>query len=126
MEKGAVKTEAIVITEDTLHRLLNTNIDKDSISFDNDKPFLRLRAGRFLSPETKNAFLVSNIKDSIYKLELYTQASGKWIKNDEQIINDAYLLQFDLNLDDYNFDGQKDIYICKLQHLMVTVFQEAI
>lgn len=107
----ATITEPKTITADTLYSLLNTAIDKDSLSFENDKPFLRLRIGKFLSPESKNAFLVSNVKDSIYKLELYTLKSGKWNKDDQKTITDAYMMQFDLNFDDYNFDTQKDIYI---------------
>lgn len=108
---SASKTEAKVMTVDTLYSLLNTAVVKDSLSFENDKPFLRLRIGKFLSPQERNAFLVSHVKDSVYKLELYTETSGKWIKNDEKTVKDAYMLQFDLDFDDYNFDGQKDIYM---------------
>lgn len=99
------------ITPDTLYTLLDNSLQLDTFEFSNWIPFLFLKTGNFLSALEKNAILVTCPTDSTYKLEYYSKSGDKWVKNDELDLPDAFPTQFYLDFDDYNFDGQKDIYL---------------
>lgn len=99
------------ITSDTLYKLLDSSIQLDTFEFSNWTPFLFLKTGNFLSALEKNAILVTCPTDSTYKVEYYSKSGDKWVKNDELDLPDALPIQFYLDFDDYNFDGQKDIYL---------------
>ena len=99
------------ITPDTLYKLLDNSLQLDTFEFSKWEPFLFIKTGNFLSSSDKNAFLVSCPTDSTYKIELYSKLDDSWVKNDELIVLDAFPMQFFLDFDDYNFDGQKDVYL---------------
>ena len=102
-----------LISKDTLSILLEKALKVDTLEFDNFEPFIYFKSGNILSKNEKNALAVNCTNDSTYQIELYTQKNEKWIKNDE--INNilANRTQFYLEFKDYNFDGQKDIYLQK-------------
>jgi len=99
------------ITADTLYKLLDNALTLDTFEFTNLDPFLFIQTGNFLSTIDKNAILVSCPTDSTYKIELYSKSNDRWVKNDELDDLDAIAPQFSTHYDDYNFDGQKDIYL---------------
>ena len=101
----------IKITNYTLYTLLDKGIDFDTLEFDNWQPFLFFKSGNLLSNKEKNAILISCPNHKTYKIEIYTQVGKKWIKNDELNLIDANPTQFYLDFKDYDFDGQKDIYL---------------
>jgi hypothetical protein len=99
------------ITADTLYKLLDKSLQLDTFEFSNWEPFLFIETGNFLSQTEKNAILVSCPTDSTYKIELYSKLADSWVKNDELHELDAFPMQFFLDFNDYDFDGQKDIYL---------------
>ncbi|MHA3788921.1 XAC2610-related protein [Flavobacterium hauense] len=90
---------------------MNSTIDKDSIETENGDPFLNLKTGYFLSDKYKSAVLIIPQEDSLFKIEIYTEEFNHWIKNDELKNLNINPIQFKWIFKDYNFDGQKDIYI---------------
>lgn len=100
-----------IIKIDTLYDILAKNKKIDSLEFENWEPFLYLKTGNFLSEKDKNAILVFNNTDTTYQIELYTLEKEKWIKNDALTNIEANAMQFYVIVQDYNFDGQKDIYL---------------
>lgn len=101
------------ITKDTLKILLDRALKLDTLEFDNWEPFLFIKSGNILSKKEKNAIIVFCPTDSTYAVEFYTEQNKKWIKSDEINNIKANPMQFYLNFEDYNFDGQKDIYLQK-------------
>lgn len=97
--------------EETSKILLQKAIKTDTLEFENWEPFLFFKSGYLLSQKEKNAIIVHCPTDSTYIIELYTKLNDKWIKNDQQNNMEAHPIQFNLNFEDYNFDGQKDIYL---------------
>lgn len=104
-------------TPNTLATLLSKILMTDSITFNNQfecetsKYFLFFKFGHFFNKTEKNILVVSCPNDTIYRIKLYA------LKNNTHLILDSidccnlYIQQFDLTLDDYNFDGQTDIYV---------------
>lgn len=103
--------QKIEISADTLYKLLDKSNQLDKFEFSNRKPFLYIKIGNILSQTEKNAILVSCPTDSTYKVELYSKLADNWTKKDEIELLDALPIQFNLDFEDYNFDGQTDIYI---------------
>lgn len=101
------------INQDTLHNLLENALEVDSLEFDHWEPFLYFKSGSILSTNEKNAILVTCPTDSTYSIALFTESHHKWKKNDEINYLEAHPLQFHLHFEDYNFDGQTDIYLQK-------------
>jgi hypothetical protein len=95
--------------DNTFYDLVYKENTKDTIQ--NWNPFLYVKTGKFLFSQTTNGLLIKNTKDSVYKVELYTLTIKGWLKNDEINIIEKNWIQFHTNFKDYNFDGQKDIYI---------------
>jgi hypothetical protein len=103
--------QKIEISADTLYKLLDKSNQLDKFEFSNWKPFLYIKTGNILSQTEKNAILVSCPTDSTYKVELYSILADNWTKKDEIELLDAFPIQFNLDFEDYNFDGQTDIYM---------------
>jgi hypothetical protein len=101
----------VVVTADTLYKLLDKAVMLDTLDFDNEEPFLFLKSGHFLSKTEKNSILVTHPTDTTYFIRLYTQRDNKWVLNDSIDRLFAFTTQFDLVFDDYNFDKQTDIYM---------------
>ena len=83
----------------------------DSIDYQSENPFTYLKTGKIISSNITNSLFIQNIKDSLYRVELYTLTVKGWLKNDEVLFYEKNLLQFFTVFKDYNFDKQKDIYI---------------
>ena len=103
--------ENTIVKMDTLYDILAKSNKIDSLEYENWEPFLYLKTGNFLSEKDKNAILVFNNTDTTYQIELYTLEKEKWIKNDALTNIEANPMQFYFIVQDYNFDGQKDIYL---------------
>jgi len=108
--KNDEERNVVYKVRDTLENLLQKAISKDSVNFDNWSPFISFKSGDFISKEKKNAIIATMANDSILKVELY-ELKGKWIKNSELTFSKALIIQFDLRMIDYDFDGSNDIYI---------------
>lgn len=96
---------------DTLHILLKNSFNIDTLEYFKWEPFMFIKTGNFLSSAEKNAITISCSNDSTYEIEFYSKSIKGWIKNDSTSIYDLSPIQFELICSDYNFDGQKDIYI---------------
>ncbi len=110
-KKVLIDIQKVEISADTLYKLLDKSNQLDTFEFSNWEPFLFIKTGNILSQTENNAILVSCPNDSTYKVELYTKLAGGWTKNDEIELLDAFPIQFNLDFEDYNFDGQTDMYL---------------
>jgi hypothetical protein len=75
------------------------------------EPFLYFKSGYIISKSEKNALVVVCPTDTTYAAGLYSIQDNTWNFIDSIDDLDAFPLQFDVIFDDYNFDGQTDIYI---------------
>ena len=79
--------------------------------FENNQSFLFFKSGQIISKTEKNAFVVFCPTDTTYTVRLYSFQNNKWNISDSISGLEAFPTQFDPIFDDYNFDGQTDIYI---------------
>ena len=102
---------------DNVTELLKKALTSDTVEFNNEfefdtyKSFLFFKSGHILSKTEKNAVVVTCSTDSTYMVELYSLQSDQWKLTDSISGLEAFPTQFDPIFDDYNFDGQTDIYI---------------
>ncbi len=89
-------------------RTLSQQIDSEDYELDSDQGFIKI--GNFLDPETKNAVVISF--DSVSEFSVYELQNRKWKKVFEQK-NAGFARVFGIEpfIEDYNFDGKKDIGI---------------
>jgi hypothetical protein len=105
---STVNTEKELAIIDTL---LQRSKRMKADSFEHYPPFVYFRSGNFLTPNETNALTAYCIDDSAYAVELYTLVNGGWIKNDRLEGLEEQTVFFAADFNDYNFDGQGDIYI---------------
>lgn len=96
---------------DTIPELMAKALINDTLEYDSWKPFIFFKSGKFLSTTKKNAVLVTCPTDTTYTIKLYSVVHNKWQLSDSVTQLDAYPIFFVPVYDDYNFDGQTDIYI---------------
>jgi len=114
ISKPAIKTDTVlkIITE-----LLDKSLTRDTMEFNNEfefdtyKSFLFFKSGQIISKTEKNALVVVCPTDTTYTVRLYSIQNNLWNISDSISGLDAFPTQFDPIFDDYNFDGQTDIYI---------------
>lgn len=82
----------------------------DSVYYDAEHTEFVFEAGYLFNDSEKNAILLTNTSDTTYTIKLYTQDNNRWIENDS-VENLKRTIALDINYEDYDFDGQKDIYI---------------
>lgn len=99
------------VSKDTLFVLLEKAKKVDTLEFNNSNPFLYIKSGKLFSKYEKNAIIINCPTDSTFNILFFTKKNEKWIKDDEFKNLNFNPLQFYLDFKDYNFDGQKDIYI---------------
>lgn len=99
------------ILKDTVSLLLEESLKTDTLEIDNREPFLYFKSGYSLNKKIKNAIYISCPTDSTYIIKLYVLDSLKWSLIDSLDKLESHPIQFDIIYDDYNFDGQKDIYL---------------
>jgi hypothetical protein len=102
--------------DSTLTGLLNEALTRDSVEFidtfvDAHDSFLFFKSGYIISKTEKNALVVVCPTDTTYEVSLYALRNDKWNLIDAMSDLDAFPTQFDVIFDDYNFDGQTDLYI---------------
>jgi hypothetical protein len=110
-----------IVSKDTLFdriaELLDRALTNDTLEFNNEfefdtyKSFLFFKSGHIISKTEKNALVVVCPTDTTYDVRLYSILNNKWNLSDSIVGLDAFPTQFDPIFDDYNFDGQTDIYI---------------
>ncbi len=105
-----IKTNQIV-SKDTLYEILQRGTRVDSLEYENWKPFLFIKTGFLLSKREKNALIIFEKSENNFSVELYTQLNKKWKKNDAIENINLNPTQFYINIEDYNFDNYKDIYL---------------
>lgn len=102
---------------DKITELLNKALIADTLEFNNEfefdtyKSFLFFKSGPIISKTEKNALIVVLPTDTTYTVRLYSIQNNTWNISDSISGLDAFPTQFDPIFDDYNFDGQTDIYI---------------
>ncbi|OYQ43927.1 hypothetical protein CHU92_02780 [Flavobacterium cyanobacteriorum] len=109
------------LVKDTLisniERLFKKALTCDTVEYSNEfefekyKSFLFFKSGYILSKTEKNALVVTCPTDSTYTVILYSLQTDQWKLSDSISELDAFPTQFDPIFDDYNFDGQTDLYI---------------
>ncbi len=101
------------VSIDSLHQLMEQVKHLDNFQYDNpaNDPFIFLKSGFILTDTQKNAIVIQMPNDSTYTLELYTLKDNQWIRNDSLSNLEGNLVQFYLELKDFNFDRIKDIYL---------------
>lgn len=100
-----------VWTVDNIVELLDSARTSDTVEIDSWKPFMFFKSGYFLSKARKNTILVTCTTDTTYLIKLFVLKNRKWYLVDSINKLDAFPPQFDIVFKDYNFDGQKDIFI---------------
>ena len=102
-------------TLEKITRLLDKALTVDTLEFNNEfeanQSFLFFKSGHIISKSEKNALVVVCPTDTTYMVKLFSIQSNKWNLSDSIGGLDAFPTQFDPIFDDYNFDGQTDIYI---------------
>jgi hypothetical protein len=102
---------------DKVNELLEKSLTADTLKFNNEfefntsNHFLFFKSGHIISKTEKNALVVVCPTDTTYTVRLYSIQNNKWNISDSIYGLDAFPIQFDPIFDDYNFDGQMDIYI---------------
>lgn len=105
----------VQIENNSVSSLLRKSLKQDSLEFCKwkikDSNFLFLKAGNFLSKNQKNALVIQSKSDSSYFLEFYVEKNKKWIKTTFIDSISISPMQFNLSFEDFNFNGNNDIYI---------------
>ena len=83
----------------------------NAFDFDSLQSFTFFKSGSFLRETEKNALIVQCEKDTTYIIKLYKFKDNGWQIIDSINGLEAFPWQYDAIFDDYNFDGQKDIFI---------------
>lgn len=93
--------------------LFNEVIRNDSLEYMNlSNQIFYLKSGYILSDIDKNIISVSYANsDSIHIVHLYVIKNNKVQGIDSLLVGDILPVNLSLKFDDYNFDGQKDLYI---------------
>lgn len=103
------------VSIDGISELLDKAIKVDSIEFNNQfenkQSFLFFKSGHIISKTDKNALVVVCPTDTTYTVRLYSFQTYQWKLLDSIGDLKAFPTQFDPIFDDYNFDGQTDLYI---------------
>ena len=105
------KNKGVIIYKDTLYKLLENSILKDSFEYSNQDPFLYIKVGNIFPSKFKSSVLVSCPNSTSYKIELYSLIDNVWVKKDEIDKLEVPNRQYQILLNDYNFDGYTDIYL---------------
>ena len=107
-----------VVLSDTLIGLFNKSLVADTLEFidiidtlEYPKSFLYYKSGHIIRENEKNALVVTCPTDTTYSIKLYAIQNDEWNFIDSINGLDAFPVQFDALFNDYNFDGQTDIYI---------------
>lgn len=98
-------------TPDALNTLLQRAVLSDSFELDRAEPFLHFHSGHLLSQTAKHALSVDCGTDSTYTIRLFRVTKGQAILIDSIAGPEAFPVQFRTVFQDYNFDGQTDLYI---------------
>ena len=96
---------------DRITKLLDKALMTDTLESYTNKPFLFFKSGHLISKTEKNALAVVCPTDTTYTIRLYSIQNNRWFILDSISKLDAFPIQFEAIFDDYNFDGQTDIYI---------------
>lgn len=99
------------IKVDTLYKLLENAITKDTLEFSNQEPFLFIKSGNLFSNKEKSSIIVNCPTDSTYRIELFSLVNKVWRKTDELNNLEVPNRQYEIKIKDYNFDNFKDIYL---------------
>lgn len=104
-------TSDCFVASDTIANLLEKAIKVDTLEYDNWQPFLYFKSGYFLNNRRKTALMVTELTDTTVLIKLYSYHDGNWILHSSVEGLDGPGASFSPMFDDFNFDGQTDIYI---------------
>jgi hypothetical protein len=108
---------SLIIVTPNVNELLEKALKSKNLEFNNTYEFtvvdgfLFFKAGHILDSLEANAIVVKCRNDTTYSVNLYLLKDSKWQLEDSISELEAFPWQFDLSFNDYNFDGQTDIYI---------------
>lgn len=113
----AVNTDTIISKQkinlnfNNLSELFTAALTEDSIELNGYPPYNFFKSGYFLNPKEKNVLFLENIEDTTYTLKLYTKNENNWLLSDSIYRSNLATINFQIYFNDYNFDGQSDIFI---------------
>ena len=116
-DKSDLKTLQTHILTPTIPELLKKALTTNTLEFDNTyqfdsvNQFLFFKSGQILDCIDTNAFTVNCRSDTTYSIKLYSLKDHNWQLVDSMNNLEAFPWRFSLTLNDFNFDGQIDIYI---------------
>lgn len=100
------------VDSSTVDQAMNKALYIDSMdAFSATYPIYFLTSGHFLNDSVKNLLVTQQIDTLNYIIELYIQQGGVWLKQSELKTADISIIHYYPTFHDFNFDGQKDIYI---------------
>lgn len=97
-------------TVDSVYKLLENMDDFDDYYLNENTSVLFFVAGHVFSEKESNALIISHPDISTYKVEIFSLENKEWNKKDELNVSSG-VASLQINIEDYNFDGFKDIYI---------------
>ena len=108
-----------VALSDTLSRFFNYALTSDSVEFysmvydelESYKFLICFKSGYIMSKTDKNALVVICPMDAVCTVKLYAMQNDRWNTIDSISDIDVIPVHFDVIFEDYNFDGQTDLYI---------------
>lgn len=96
---------------DSITLFLEKALSVDTFEVDHFGPFIYFKSGYMLNKDEKSAVAIYCSTDTTYSVELFSIRGHNWMLSDSIGGLDALPMQFDLRFDNYNFDGQTDLYI---------------
>jgi hypothetical protein len=114
LSQTATNTESL---QEIIAGLFERASTSDTLEFNNqfksetNKDFLFFKSGNIINKTEKNALVVVCPTDTTFTVRMYSLQNNKWILLDSIEKLDAFPTQFYANFQDYNFDGQTDLYI---------------
>jgi len=115
--KRIVNTKPSVFLTPNINELLKEALKTKTVEFNNsyefdsvDK-FLFFKSGHILDSLEANAIAINGLADTTFSIKLYSLKNLKWNLLDSISNLRDFPWHFDILFNDYNFDGQVDIYI---------------
>ncbi len=99
------------VSNDSLTHLLDKATKADSLEYADSQQFFFFKSGYFLDGRNKNALVIQALTDSTILVKLYSHKDTNWILQSTVENLDGPGPSFSLIFDDFNFDGQTDIYL---------------
>ena len=95
---------------DSIYQYLRHRGSLDLPFLSEELPLLFFWSGFIFSPTEEEALLIRNPSDQKYEISLLSLVKGKWNLHD-QLLVEGNPVEFACFLEDFNFDGTKDLFL---------------